>query len=329
MSNKNIEKAYYCEKCDYTTSRMDNYKRHLESKLHKMNIGEIEKKQITFECDKCDYKSNRKYNVERHILAEHTNKKIKCEYCETEHKGDGEYNEHRKKRLHRDNTIIKLMTHRGTMNGIKKTILNELNEQYINYKKTKTDNMPSFPNNFNSELYYKLMNEKSIIESELINELSDDLKIKYKEANENINKVKTELNTIEKLIDNKEIDKTETFSSVKRNNKRKNIFIYSESEEDNEEASEELKHKIIKKQDNESKNEVNKLEQFKQDHEYLLAKLYDTIEKLRYFEHNDYADYLNEFTLEIMNDDKINSDDKANEIHQIVNKAIVQYISDD
>lgn len=327
------QKLYNCKKCEYITLRIDNYKRHLDSKLHKTNIGEIEKKQITFECDKCDYKSERKYNLERHILTEHTNKNIKCEYCETEHKGDDDYNEHRKKKLHYNNIIIKLMTHKGTINGIKKTILNDLNERYINYKKTKSDEMPNFPNNFNNELYYKLIHEKNIIDSEILNELIEELKEKYEKANKEKNNIKIELNIIKKLRDNKEIDKSETFLSIKRYKKRKNIFIESESEENSEEISEELKyaikHNIIIKQSNEPKNEENKIEEFKKNHEYLMNRVKDTIDKLIYFEVNDLAHNINEDVFNIINDNGIKEKDKIDEIQYMIDQAIIRYLSDD
>src|ERR1700722_13334140 len=55
-----------CAKCNYETTENYNYNRHLESKLHKKNMGEISQK--TYKCDEtdCSYTTINSSNLNRH-----------------------------------------------------------------------------------------------------------------------------------------------------------------------------------------------------------------------------------------------------------------------
>ena len=67
-------KKFFCEICDYTTSRKSNYDRHLESTKHLEKMGDrpqkwqnLTKKNVFKICELCDYKASKKYNWDKHI----------------------------------------------------------------------------------------------------------------------------------------------------------------------------------------------------------------------------------------------------------------------
>jgi hypothetical protein len=57
---------YYCEQCNYKTSKKSHYTRHLKTNKHK-NILASNKDQIVYNCDRCEYVTYRSDNFERHI----------------------------------------------------------------------------------------------------------------------------------------------------------------------------------------------------------------------------------------------------------------------
>jgi hypothetical protein len=74
FSDKSLSK-YYCEKCNYPTSDISNYKRHLNSPRHKKKInGESTIKIYNCECEGCEYSTKYKGNMKKHIERKHTEK---------------------------------------------------------------------------------------------------------------------------------------------------------------------------------------------------------------------------------------------------------------
>ena len=76
-------KKFFCEKCDYITSRKSNYDRHLESIKHleKNEISgkkwqKMTKKNVFKICEYCDYIASKKYNWEKHVQT--IKKQVKC-----------------------------------------------------------------------------------------------------------------------------------------------------------------------------------------------------------------------------------------------------------
>jgi hypothetical protein len=76
-------KKFFCEICDYSTSRKSNYDRHLESIKHleKTDIKpkkwqNLTKKSVFKICEFCDYTASKKYNWEKHIQTTKHQKKV-------------------------------------------------------------------------------------------------------------------------------------------------------------------------------------------------------------------------------------------------------------
>ena len=76
-------KKFYCEKCDYITSRKSNYDRHLESIKHLekneksgKKWQKMTKKSVFKICEYCDYTASKKYNWEKHIQTIKHKKKV-------------------------------------------------------------------------------------------------------------------------------------------------------------------------------------------------------------------------------------------------------------
>jgi hypothetical protein len=76
-------KKFYCEKCDYTTSRKSNYDRHIESIKHLEKKEESGKKwqkmtknNVFNYCEFCDYTASKKYNWDKHVQTTKHKKKV-------------------------------------------------------------------------------------------------------------------------------------------------------------------------------------------------------------------------------------------------------------
>jgi len=87
---KNGSKKYYCELCDYNTSRESQYNRHLSTRKHKMELNGIKKSSKDFLCKYCgkkyqtqsglwkhENKCKDKPNIDTNINNEKKNKKTK------------------------------------------------------------------------------------------------------------------------------------------------------------------------------------------------------------------------------------------------------------
>ena len=62
-----LDSIFYCDICQYSTHRKNNYKTHMNSKRHKINTNEIEKEEKIFECNLCNFRTNRKYCLTKHL----------------------------------------------------------------------------------------------------------------------------------------------------------------------------------------------------------------------------------------------------------------------
>ena len=74
---------FFCEKCDYSTSRKSNYDRHLVSIKHLEKTGKnkkkwqnLTKKSVFKICELCDYVASKKYNWEKHLQTTKHQKKV-------------------------------------------------------------------------------------------------------------------------------------------------------------------------------------------------------------------------------------------------------------
>jgi len=78
MVSKNSQKVlekFYCEKCDYTTLRRSDYNKHLQSKKHNDNNGNMnDNKKLSYNCD-CGKKYNFISGLSRHKKLCNGNKK--------------------------------------------------------------------------------------------------------------------------------------------------------------------------------------------------------------------------------------------------------------
>lgn len=118
----NNEKVFTCDICNYNTVRLDLYKKHILTNKHKINAGLIivEIKEKLDKCPKCDYTSNKQSNVKRHIELQHNDKKIKCEYCSKTMIGEDEYNKHRFTNKHFCKVVTLKSRFKGKINKFKK-----------------------------------------------------------------------------------------------------------------------------------------------------------------------------------------------------------------
>ena len=82
-NNKNVQ-IFYCEKCDYTTCRRDNFQKHTSTHKHIVSGNSLGRSineeyavnNHVYICTSCDYNTSRKSNFVRHLLsAQHL---LKC-----------------------------------------------------------------------------------------------------------------------------------------------------------------------------------------------------------------------------------------------------------
>ena len=80
-TDKNIiqKMPHICNKCNYTTNRLDSYKKHCDSMLHMTGKRKVRSDKLidNYKCEKCNYQSNHKVNMKIHILRNHGSKEEK------------------------------------------------------------------------------------------------------------------------------------------------------------------------------------------------------------------------------------------------------------
>ena len=142
---------YYCDKCDYVTSRKSQYSRHILTRKHRMKQNETEivpKSSTLFTCDKCNQTFNSRTTMWRHLK--------KCDNAnETE-------------------TITPRIDSTMVLELIKQN--KELQAQIINLTQTKpevqiTSNNNSNTNNFNISVFLNEHCKNAINFSDFINNI--------------------------------------------------------------------------------------------------------------------------------------------------------------
>ena len=142
---------YYCDKCDYVTSRKSQYSRHILTRKHRMKQNETEivpKSSTLFTCDKCNQTFNSRTTMWRHLK--------KCDNTnETE-------------------TITPRIDSTMVLELIKQN--KELQAQIINLTQTKpevqiTSNNNSNTNNFNISVFLNEHCKNAINFSDFINNI--------------------------------------------------------------------------------------------------------------------------------------------------------------
>lgn len=109
-------KKFYCEKCDYSTSRESQYMRHINTRKHKMELTGIKKSSKNFFCKIC----NKLYETQSG-LWKHENKCIKSKDDDNEYNN---YNSMNKKELINmviENKELIVKTHKDMSNLIPNT----------------------------------------------------------------------------------------------------------------------------------------------------------------------------------------------------------------
>jgi uncharacterized C2H2 Zn-finger protein len=84
---KKVEKKYFCEKCDYITSKKTDYIKHCMTAKHNWMANVSQKVANVFFCETCDYSTSKKTDYSKHCLtAKHINatkisQKVADEFC--------------------------------------------------------------------------------------------------------------------------------------------------------------------------------------------------------------------------------------------------------
>ena len=61
--------VFFCNFCEYTTSRSDNYKTHLLTAKHLKMVKSGREKKHKYYCDFCDYNASRKDHYTKHTMT--------------------------------------------------------------------------------------------------------------------------------------------------------------------------------------------------------------------------------------------------------------------
>mgnify|MGYP001228823146 CR=1 FL=1 len=113
-------KFFFCEICDYTTSRKSNYDRHIESIKHlEKNVStpkkwqKMTKKSVYKYCELCDYSASKKYNWTKHVQTIKHQKKVAKSGKKVANVTDANQKKTRKKQvktIKKEQDDIKLLT---------------------------------------------------------------------------------------------------------------------------------------------------------------------------------------------------------------------------
>tara|TARA_B100001059_G_scaffold142079_1_gene142018 strand:- start:1960 stop:2970 length:1011 start_codon:yes stop_codon:yes gene_type:complete len=193
---------FFCEKCDYSTSRKSNYDRHLISIKHLEKKGGVAqkwqkstKKNVFKICEHCDYVASKKYNWEKHTQTIKHQQKVAKSGKKVAFMTDGKPRKNKKNQFQTSrsvpddiktiteqlNAIIKTqnaLTHQTTINNsqhitnINNNIsINVFLDQYCN----DALNLQDFVENINFQLT-DILSNNHLIENFLSKKLLENLK---------------------------------------------------------------------------------------------------------------------------------------------------------
>jgi hypothetical protein len=105
---------HFCEKCNYGTDNKYVFAKHLETILHKTGEKKRKPKKDKYKCDKCDYETTKTNNFKNHMLNNHSTKeerqkefKYYCELCDFGVFTKVSYNAHLESTKHKRQTYKK------------------------------------------------------------------------------------------------------------------------------------------------------------------------------------------------------------------------------
>lgn len=93
VDQKELSELYSCKECEYQNTKIDNIKRHIESRHLGRKISfmpvEVEErftikekgKSILYLCKECEYQNPKKINIKRHIESKHLGIAFPCDQC--------------------------------------------------------------------------------------------------------------------------------------------------------------------------------------------------------------------------------------------------------
>jgi hypothetical protein len=96
MNNYSLKlKKFYCDKCDYSTSKNSDFKKHLTTRIHRIAtnndnlaiLGNVKVFDISLNhnCVCCNYNTSIKTNYDKHLLTEKHKKNVNGEPIEAKY----------------------------------------------------------------------------------------------------------------------------------------------------------------------------------------------------------------------------------------------------
>jgi hypothetical protein len=154
MTTENPQKSrqiFYCNNCNYNTSKINDYKKHLLTRKHKINTlstfsnqnstENLKKSLQIFNCDICNYNTynlkdyNKHLYTKKHILSsECTEKYYKCDFCNKEYKERTGLWRHKQKCENKLDNTDKYITDLVAPNSQMMTLVLELVKQNSEFK---------------------------------------------------------------------------------------------------------------------------------------------------------------------------------------------------
>ena len=177
MDTKSCCVKYYCDCCDYGTSRKGSYNKHILTSKHLLTINGHEKVaescDVKYYCESCDYKTSRKSSYDKHIL---TPKHVKlqqrcvCNICNKSYSDRSGLFKHKRKCGTQITQTIEVSTN-IFMEMMKQN--NELTKQVIELasKPTTTNNNTTNNNSFNLQFFLNETCKDALNITDFINQL--------------------------------------------------------------------------------------------------------------------------------------------------------------
>ena len=106
---------FFCEKCNYGTDNKYVFAKHLETIFHKTGEKKRKSNKVIYKCEKCDYETTKNNNYKNHLLNNHSTKeerqkefKYYCNDCNFGIFNEKLYNNHLKTKKHESRSSIKI-----------------------------------------------------------------------------------------------------------------------------------------------------------------------------------------------------------------------------